>query len=244
MARKVSLFIPCFVDQLFPDTGVAALKILQHLGCEVTYSAEQTCCGQPAFNSGYFDEAAPLAVKFLNIFRDADYVVAPSGSCITMVKQLYAELPLPESLRNDWLQWRKRVFELSEFIVSVLGVEKWAGTFPATVTYHDACHALRELRIKEQPRKLLTSIEGLEVLEMENSEICCGFGGTFAVKFPEISTAMVHNKARWIQESGAEYVVSTDSSCLMNIDGYLRRHKIPVKTIHLADLLWRSLQKK
>ncbi|MFQ5584483.1 MAG: (Fe-S)-binding protein, partial [Calditrichia bacterium] len=183
MAQKVSLFIPCFIDRLFPDTGVAALKILQHLGCEVTYAAQQTCCGQPAFNSGYFDKAAQLAVKALNIFHDADYVVAPSGSCVTMVKQLYGELPLPESLRKDWLQWRKRVFELSEFIVTVLGVEKWTGTFPATVTYHDACHALRELRIKEQPRQLLTSIKGLNLLEMENSEICCGFGGTFSVKF-------------------------------------------------------------
>jgi L-lactate dehydrogenase complex protein LldE len=231
------------VDQLFPQVGIATAKILQELNCNVIYPEQQTCCGQPAFNTGYSDEASPLAVSFIEIFGEAEYIVAPSGSCAAMVKNFYGELNLPESIQKDWRNLRNRIYELSDFLTSVLHVEKWEGHFPAKVTYHDSCHTLRELHIKEQPRRLLQSITGVELIEMENAETCCGFGGTFSVKYPLISTAMVRNKANWIQQSKAEIVVSTDSSCLMNIDGYLQRNPDPFgprRTMHLAELLWKA----
>ncbi len=243
MPVTVHLFIPCFVDQLFPRVGIATVNILRRLGCRLIYPEAQTCCGQPAFNSGYRQESTELGERFLKIFREAEYIVAPSGSCVSMVKHLYGELPFAELQRTAWEVLRRRVYEFSQFLTEVLKVEQWEGRFPARVTYHDACHGLRELGIREQPRRLLASIAGLELVEMENSDTCCGFGGTFSVKFPGISTAMVENKARWIQESGAEYVVATDSSCLMQIEGYLRRHSVPVKTLHLAELLWRAMEK-
>jgi L-lactate dehydrogenase complex protein LldE len=236
----VFLFIPCFVDQLFPQVGIATARILQELNCNLIYPQEQTCCGQPAFNTGYRKEAARLATRFVDIFKDAQYIVAPSGSCAAMVKNFYRDLDFPELTKKVWQNLRDKTYELSDFLTSVLHIEKWGGHFPAKVAYHDSCHTLRELHIKEQPRRLLQSIEGLELIEMENAETCCGFGGTFSVKFPEISTAMVANKSSWIQNSGAEIVVSTDSSCLMNIDGYLQKRKIPLRSMHLSEILWQS----
>lgn len=244
MAPTVHLFIPCYIDQLFPETGVAVVQILEKFGCKLIYPAEQTCCGQPAFNSGYWDETLPLAERFLKIFAGAEYVVAPSGSCVSMVKNAYEMLALSEESKHTWQDWRTRVYEFSQFLTDVLKVERWDGVFPAKVTYHDSCHGLRELGISRKPRQLLKSIAGLEYIEMERPDTCCGFGGTFSVKFGEISTAMLENKARWIQESGAEYVVAGDSACLMNIDGYLKRHKIPVQTMHLAELLWQAMKGK
>ena len=234
----VFLFIPCFVDQLYPQVGIATVKILQELNCQIIYPEQQTCCGQPAFNTGYSDEAAQLAARFIEIFKEAEYIVAPSGSCTAMVKNFYGELHLRESVRKDWSDLRNKIYELSDFLGSVLNIHKWEGQFPAKITYHDSCHTLRELRIKDQPRRLLQSIAGLELIEMENSETCCGFGGTFSVKFPLISSAMVQNKASWIQQSGANIVISSDSSCLMNIDGYLQKQKINIQTMHLAEVLW------
>jgi L-lactate dehydrogenase complex protein LldE len=242
MAQKVHLFIPCFVDALYPSVGISTVNILKELGCEIIYPEKQTCCGQPAINSGYFSEAAILANNFLNIFDDAEYVVAPSGSCITMSKNLYGQLELENRENEIWQSISARFYELTDFLVNVLKIESWKGTFPAKVTYHDSCHALRELRIKNQPRKLLQSIKGLELIEMEKSETCCGFGGTFSVKFSAISTAMVQNKCKWIFESGAEIMTSTDSSCLMNINGFLERNASPVKTMHVSELLWNAFK--
>jgi L-lactate dehydrogenase complex protein LldE len=242
MAPTVHLFIPCFIDQLFPEAGIAAVNILKELGCNVVYPAEQTCCGQPAFNSGYWEETVPLAERFIEMFSGAEYVVAPSGSCASMVKNAYGDLPISESRRNTWGDWRNRVYEFSQFLGDVLKIETWEGYFPARVTYHDSCHGLRELGISQRPRELLKSIRGLEYVEMFRPDTCCGFGGTFSVKFGEIATAMVENKVSWIQESGAEYVVACDSSCLMHIEGYLKRQKIPVKTMHLAEVLWRAIR--
>lgn len=238
MAKKVHLFIPCFVDALYPSVGISTVNILKECGCEIIYPQEQTCCGQPAFNSGYFEKAAILANRFLDIFGHSEYVVAPSGSCITMVKNLYGQVDLGSRESKIWQSISPRFFELCEFLMSVMKVNSWKGTFPAKVTYHDSCHALRELHIQNQPRKLLQSIKGLELIEMENSETCCGFGGTFSIKFPAISIAMVKNKSKWIVESGAEIVTSSDSSCLMNINGFLGRNALPVKTMHIAEILW------
>ena len=243
MSHHVHLMIPCFINQMFPKTGISTVNILREFGCHITYPEEQTCCGQPAFNSGYWDQAAELAERLIDIFQEAEYVVAPSGSCISLVKKLYKDLPLSKDTRAIWDKWHSRVFELSEFLDQVLEVKEWPGRFPAKVTMHDACHGLRELGIGEAPRKWLASIQDLELVEMLRPDTCCGFGGTFAVKFAGISTAMVENKAGWIKDSGAEYVVAADSSCLMHIDGYLKRQNIPVKTIHLADLLWQAMSK-
>src|SRR5437867_2432743 len=227
LRMRVTLFIPCFVDQLFPSVGIAMVKVLRRLKVEVDYPSAQTCCGQPAFNTGYWDEARTLAQRHCEVFASADTIVCPSGSCTAMVRNFYPELgvtPPP-------------TFEFAEFLVKKLGVTDVGATFPARITYHDACHSLRELRLKDEPRQLLQNVRGLELVEMSEAETCCGFGGTFSVKFPMISYAMDEVKVTSIQQTGAQYVVSADSSCLMQIDGYLRRHKLPIKTISLAEVL-------
>lgn len=224
---RVGLFIPCFVDQLFPQAGIAMVTVLRRLKIDVDYPAAQTCCGQPAFNTGYWDDARQLAQRYREIFAGYDAVVCPSGSCTAMVRNFYPELGVEAPA----------TFEFAEFLVKKLGVTDVGAKFPARVTYHDACHALRELRLKDEPRQLLRHVRGLELIEMAEAETCCGFGGTFSVKFPQISYAMDEVKCLSIQQTGAEYVVSGDSSCLMQIGGYLQRHKSPVKTIHLAEIL-------
>jgi len=236
---RVSLFVTCLVDQLYPQVGLSAVKVLRKAGVEVFFDRRQTCCGQPAFNTGYVDQAAHVAGHMMRVFADSDLpIVVPSGSCATMIKIFMPGL-FPEGSQERELaeSIAKRTFEFSDFLVTHLGVCRTGARFPAVVTYHDSCHLLRELRISEQPRTLIRSVEGIEFREMENSTRCCGFGGTFSVKFPEISVAIGQDKVRWISESGAEYVVGNDVSCLMHIGGLLRRQQIPVKTIHLAELL-------
>jgi L-lactate dehydrogenase complex protein LldE len=231
---RVALFIPCFVDQFFPNVAIAMVTVLKRLQVDVYYPPDQTCCGQPAFNAGYWDEARSLAKRHGEIFADADAVVSPSGSCTAMVRNFYPELlgggaGVPAC--------SNKTYDFSEFLVKKLGVTDVGAKFPARVTYHDACHALRELRLKEEPRQLLRNVQGLELVEMDQAETCCGFGGTFSVKFPVISYAMDEVKVTSIQKTGAQYVVSGDSSCLMQIDGYLRRQNLPIKTISLAEVL-------
>jgi L-lactate dehydrogenase complex protein LldE len=223
-AMRVGLFIPCFVDQLFPRAGIAMVEVLRRLKIDVDYPAAQTCCGQPAFNTGYWDEARQLARRYREIFAGSDAVVCPSGSCTAMVRNFYPELGVQPPA----------TYEFAEFLVKQLGVTDVGATFPAKVTYHDACHALRELRLKDEPRQLLRHVRGLELIEMTEAETCCGFGGTFSVKFPPISQAMDEVKCASIAATGADYVVSTDSSCLMHIAARLRP---PLKTIHLAEVL-------
>jgi L-lactate dehydrogenase complex protein LldE len=228
---RAALFIPCYIDQLFPQVGIAMTRVLQRLDVTVEFPAAQTCCGQPAFNTGYWDEARALARRYVEIFDGYQAVICPSGSCTATVRNYFAEL-LGATHRVA-----ANTFEFSEFLVRKLGVTDVGARFPARVTYHDSCHALRELRLKDEPRRLLRNVRGLELVEMTDAETCCGFGGTFSVKFPMISYAMDEVKCDAIRRSGARYVVSADSSCLMQIDGYLRRHKIPVQTISLAEVL-------
>ncbi len=237
MARKVALFIPCFVDQLSPQVGLDVARVLERVGYEPYFPEEQTCCGQPAFNAGHWSEARPLAVRFLQVFRTADVVVCPSGSCTTMVRNFYPELLHGFAGYDEAISMGKRVFEFSEFLVKVAGVQDVGATFPHRVTYHDSCHALRELRIQKEPRELLRNVRGLELAEMPASEECCGFGGMFAVKFGAVSAAMGEVKSVNIQSSGAEYVTSIDSSCLMHIEGILGKRNDAAKTIHLASIL-------
>jgi L-lactate dehydrogenase complex protein LldE len=218
------------------------VKILKKLGISVEYPLEQTCCGQPAFNTGYHEEAIELAERFLQIFnRGADYIVCPSGSCTSMVKVFYPEIVQDHHLQEALREIKSKTVEFSDFLVNVLGVTDLGAKFPHRVTYHDACHLLRELKVKEPPRALIRHVREIEFIEMENSETCCGFGGTFSVKFPEISTAMCQDKVSSIVKTGAEYVVANDSSCLMHIAGILSRMDLPVKTLHLAELLGENL---
>ena len=237
---KVALFIPCFVDQLMPDVGLDTVRVLRRLGFEIDFPNEQTCCGQPAFNSGYWNDARPLAEHFVRVFRSADTVVCPSGSCTTMVRNFYPELLSGTALRDEAVQLGKRMFEFSEFLVKVARRTDVGATFPHRVAYHDACHALRELRLKQEPREILRHVRGLELVEMQYSEDCCGFGGTFATKFNMISAAMGEAKTASAAAVHADYLTSTDPSCLLHIDGILRRQNSPVRTLHLANILART----
>jgi L-lactate dehydrogenase complex protein LldE len=239
---RVSLFITCLVDQMFPDVGEAMVTTLRRLGLEVSFNDAQTCCGQVAFNTGYRPEARAMAEHFVRVFESdpADFIVAPSGSCTAMVRNYYGEL----FHKPDDREWparltrvRSRLREFSEFIVNELGVEDVGARFPSRVTYHDACHLLRELGISDQPRRLIRGVRDVDFIEMEAPDTCCGFGGTFSVKYGEISNAILQEKLARVASSGVEYVVANDSSCLMQIAGGLSRAGSPVKTMHLAELL-------
>lgn len=235
---RVSLFVTCIVDQLFPDTGMAMVEVLERAGCAVEFRPDQTCCGQPAFNSGYRDEARQVASHFLDVFGDAEYIVVPSGSCTSMISHHYAELFANDAVRLEQVhRLEKRTFEFTQFLLDVLGVDDVGARLDAVATYHDSCHALRELKIKDGPRRLLNNVRGLELREMDIAEECCGFGGTFSVKFPEISGGMARTKIDSILRTGAEVVVSIDSSCLMQLEGAIRRVGAPVRAMHLAEVL-------
>lgn len=239
MATRVSLFVTCVVDQVFPSVGLAMAGVLERLGCDVEFREAQTCCGQPAFNTGYRDEARSVACHFLDVFSDcADYIVLPSGSCTSMISHHYAELFAADAKRLAQVErLRGRVWEFSDFVVNALGVDDVGARLERVVTFHDSCHALRELKIKDAPRRLLSAVRGLTLKEMDAAEECCGFGGTFSVKFPEVSGGMARTKIESILRTGADTVVSLDSSCLMQIQGALRRLGSPVRTMHLAEVL-------
>ena len=234
----VSLFVQCLVDGCYPEVAEAMVAVLRRLGLVVHYPADQTCCGQPAFNAGHREPARKAARHFIDCFEAAEMVVCPSGSCVSMVRHHY---PM---LFRDQPAWRKRaealgrrVFEFSEFLVDILGVADTGAVGQGRVTYHDACHLLRGLGVSTQPRRLIAAVRGIEFVEMSGADRCCGFGGVFSVKYPDISTAMVDEKIDNIVASGADIVVSGDMGCLMNIDGRLRRRGIGVRALHLAQLL-------
>lgn len=237
MARKVSLFVPCFVDQLLPEVAVDTVTVLRRIGCEVSFPPDQTCCGQPGFNSGYWDEARPCAERFLRVFKDAECIVCPSGSCTTMVRVFYPELLAASSHKSDAIAIGKRTFELSEFLVKVAGVTDVGARFPHTVTYHASCHGLRELNLRDEPLKLLRGVAGLKLVDMARYDECCGFGGTFATKFESISAAMGVSKADNVAATGAEFVTAIDPSCLMHVQGILGKRNDKTKAIHLASIL-------
>jgi L-lactate dehydrogenase complex protein LldE len=237
---KITLFIPCFVDLMFPQVGKSMVNILERLGHTVECPESISCCGQPAFNSGYWPEARSVAEKVLEELTEAEAVVVGSGSCGAMLKIFYRELFEGTEQAESASVLSAKCYEFSEFLVSKLGVTNLGASFPAKVTFHDGCHGLRELGNKKPPRQLLAHVKGLELVEMSDVETCCGFGGTFAAKFPMISTAMGEVKCASAQETGAEYIVSNDSSCLMHLQGLLSRQGRKIKTIHLAEVLARS----
>jgi len=238
MPDRVSLFVTCVVDQLFPGIGIATAVVLERLGYAVDFPEAQTCCGQPAFNNGYWAEARSMARHFLKTFESSERIVAPSGSCASMIVNHYAELfrKEPETLaRVEAL--RRRIWEFSSFLTDSAGVEDVGARFEEVVTFHDGCHALRELGIHSGPRRLLAHVRGLELRELAPAGECCGFGGTFSVKFDELSSAMAAAKADAIVRTGARAVVSLDPSCLMQIRGALARAGSAVRTLHLAEVL-------
>jgi L-lactate dehydrogenase complex protein LldE len=235
---RVHLFVTCLGDQFFPETGECAVRVLKRQGVDVVFNPAQTCCGQPAFNTGYRDEARDVAARMLDLFDDADYVVAPSGSCSTMVKVFYRELFADDKVRAVKVKrLSERFFEFSAFLVNVLKLDDVGASFPHRVTYHDSCHLLRELGISEEPRRLIRAVRGIDFVEMQDYRLCCGFGGTFSVKFPEVSVAMGEDKIRAAIESGSEYLVANDAGCLMHLAGLIHRRNLPLKTMHLAQLL-------
>jgi L-lactate dehydrogenase complex protein LldE len=213
------------------------VKVLEKAGVEVDYNTNQTCCGQPAFNAGFREEAREVCTKFIKDFSGTDYIVAPSASCAGFVRNYYPTLFDNSSLHNEVKDLQKRVFEFSEFLVKVAGVEDLGASLWGKATYHDSCAGLRECKIKEEPRKLLARVKGLELVEMNDVETCCGFGGSFAVKFESISIAMADQKVNNALKTGADYIISTDLSCLMHLDGYIRNKGYKIRTMHIADVL-------
>lgn len=233
----VTLFIPCFVDLMFPRVGISMVQILEKLGHKIEYPEELTCCGQPAFNSGYWPEAREVALPVLKRLQNAEAVVIASGSCGAMLKVFYPQLFAGTEFEKAANQMSAKCYEFSDFLVTKLGVTDLGARFPAKVTFHDGCHGLRELGNKKPARALLAKVRELELIEMRDAETCCGFGGTFASKFPMISTAMGEVKCASAGETGAEYIVSNDSSCLMHVQGLVDKEGKKLKTIHLAEVL-------
>ena len=234
---KVQIFIPCFVDQLYPQTAFNMIKVLEKAGCEVVYPAGQTCCGQPAFNAGFWDDAKQVCTKFLRDFKEDIPIVMPSASCAGFIKNYYPKLFDNSSVHNEVKSIGERTFELSDFLVNHLKQTKFGAVLNGKATYHDSCAGLRECRIKQEPRELLSHVEGLELTELNDVETCCGFGGTFAVKFEPVSIAMAEQKVENALATGASYLISTDLSCLMHLQGYIDHKNYDLKTMHLADVL-------
>ena len=236
--KPVALFIQCLVDSLYPEVGQAMVHVFEKLDIPVDIPLDQTCCGQPAFNSGYRREATTAAKRFIEIFETANIIVCPSGSCVDMVRHQY---PLLFTDGSDWQKRAKavsaKIFELTQYLVDVLKIEDIGAVFNGKVTYHESCHLLRNLGVSDQPRKLIANVKGLQLIEMKDAEKCCGFGGTFSVKYPDISSAILAEKVDNIITTGADAVVGCDISCLMNIQGMLSRRNSPIKTLHIAQVL-------
>ncbi len=234
---KVQLFIPCFVDQVYPQTGFNMVKVLEKAGCEVTYNPSQTCCGQPAFNAGFWDDAREVCTKFLKDFSTDSYIVAPSASCVGFVRNYYGKLFENSSMLSTAKAIGSKAYELSDFLVNVLNITDFSARLDGKATYHDSCAGLRECKIKNEPRQLLSKVKGLELTELQDVETCCGFGGTFAVKFEPISIGMAEQKVENAMATDAQYLISTDLSCLMHLQGYIDNKGYSLKTMHLADVL-------
>jgi len=234
---RASLMITCLGDMFFPEVGVKIVRLLRRLGVTVEFPSGQTCCGLPLFNSGYHDEAAAVAARTIPLFKDAEHVVVPSGSCAWMVKREYPGLIHDPVLKAEAERLASRTFELSQFLVKVLGQTRFASAVKGRVTYHDSCHLLRGLGESATPRTLLTNLEGVEAVELQGHDECCGFGGSFAVRLPEVSTAILDKKLANIEATGADFVTACDAGCLMQMSGGLTRRGPRVRALHLAELI-------
>ena len=234
---KVQLFIPCFIDQLYPQVAFNTVKVLEKAGCTVAYNTQQTCCGQPAFNAGFWGESKDVCTKFVQDFDGADYIVSPSASCAGFIRNNYGKLFENNAFQSPAKKVSSQIFELSEFLVKILGITDVGASFIGKATFHDSCAGLRECNIKAEPRALLSQVTGLELVEMNDTETCCGFGGSFAVKYDTISVAMADQKIDNAIATEAEFIISTDMSCLMHLDGRINHNGQQIKVIHLADIL-------
>jgi L-lactate dehydrogenase complex protein LldE len=235
--KKVSLFIPCLVDQFLPEIGVATERLLSLSGADVSYDPRQTCCGQPLINTGRTLEARKIAQRFIDIFSESDYVVAPSGSCVHTVKKHYPRLFPTGAMGKRARRLSERVYELSEFLVSIMGFSDAGVSFPHKVAYHHSCHILRGLGISQSPLTLLSNIPDIEIVPLQENDVCCGFGGEFSTLYPDISSAMVEEKVNKVVASGAECLVLGEPGCILNIRGFVSRRGIPLKVLHIAELL-------
>jgi L-lactate dehydrogenase complex protein LldE len=235
---KVSLFIPCLVEQFHSEVGVATARVLAHAGVDLVYPTEQTCCGQPLYKGGNWKQSIKLAHHFMRVFDDAEAIVAPSGSCVSMIRNYYPELLRDDAGAHDRaVELGKRVYEFTEFLVKVLDVKDLGASWSGTAVYHDSCQVYRALGIHREPRLLLSNVKDLKMVEMERPELCCGFGGTFSLQFPSISEAMVAEKISHVLATGSEYLISAEISCLMNMGGYLEKQRHPVRALHIAEVL-------
>lgn len=233
----VDIFIPCYVDQLKPETALNTVKLLEKAGCAVNYNVEQTCCGQPAFNGGYWDECKEVGEKFIKEFPTDRYIVSPSALCVGMVKNYYPEMFFNSALHNEYKQVQKNIYEFSDFVVNVLKVTDFQSNFKGKAVFMDSCSGLRECKIKKEPRALLEKVSGLELVEMNEGDVCCGFGGSFSLKFEPLSVAMAERKLDNVLDAGAEYIISTDLTCLIHLQSLIDKKLLPIKTIHLVDVL-------
>ncbi|WP_236792513.1 (Fe-S)-binding protein [Amycolatopsis sp. GM8] len=233
---KVAVMVTCINDSMFPDTGKSVFRLLRRLGVDADFPEAQTCCAQPMVNTGYLDEAVPVVRTFVDAFAGYDAIVTPSGSCAGSARHQHA-IVARRAGDERLAEAGPRVYELSEFLVDVLGVSDVGAYFPHRVTYHPTCHSLRMLRVGEKPLRLLRAVRGLDLIELPAAEECCGFGGTFAVKNAETSTAIGADKARHVRATGAEVLVAGDNSCLLHIGGMLSRERTGVRVMHLADVL-------
>ena len=240
----IQLFVPCFVDQLYPQSAFNMVAVLEKAGCHVHYNPSQTCCGQPAFNAGFWDESRAVCTKFIKDFSGADYIVAPSASCVGFVRNYYTKLFENSDYKNEARTVSENIFEFTEFLVNKLGQTRFGAELNGKATYHDSCAGLRECKIKNEPRKLLQNVKGLELVELEDVETCCGFGGTFSVKFDPISIAMAEQKVEHAMATGAQYLISTDLSCLMHLQGYIDNKSYNLRTMHIADVLATGIEKE
>jgi L-lactate dehydrogenase complex protein LldE len=222
---------------LYPDAGFNTIKVLERAGCKVHYNPKQTCCGQPAFNAGYWGESKEVCNKFIDDFQDAECIVIPSASCAGFVKNYYSKIYDNAPNQKDIKEVQSKVFELSDFLINELKIDDLGAVFNGKVAYHDSCAALRECNIRKEPKQLLSKVTGLELIEIKDNETCCGFGGTFSVKFEGISTAMGEQKVNNVVNTNAEYLVSTDLSCLMHLNGIIQKNGLNIKSLHLADIL-------
>jgi len=240
---NASIFITCLVDQLYPEVGQSMVNILRKLGVNLDFPKEQTCCGQPAFNSGYHREAKDMARRYMKIFKGNNYIIVPSGSCGAMIRVFYNQLFQDEpDVLSELEELSSRVFEFSEFLVQILGITDVDGKLNGDVTYHDCCHLRRELGIISQPRDLIKSVKGINFVELNQSDVCCGFGGTFAIKYPDISGAILDQKIRNIKNSGADILVANDTSCLMHMRGSFSRLGLDIEAMHIAEFLDKAME--
>ena len=233
----VDIFIPCYIDQVYPGTATNMVKVLEKAGCGVNYNTDQTCCGLPAFHEGYRDHCKEVGEKLICEFQNDRYIVSPGASCVSMVKNYYPEMFHNSSLHNEYKLVQKHFYELSDFLVNIMHVSDLGARLVGKAVFLDNCSALRECGIHESPRLLLGKVKGLKLLELKDNETCCGWGGTFATKFEGIATQLAEKKIKQVTDAGAEYIISTDMGCLMHLEGYISKNNLSVKVMHLADVL-------